>query len=38
MPMYVCSLFKQAIKVNGVTQERTKIAYFQWTLWDMAST
>jgi hypothetical protein len=27
-------VFKQAIKVNGVTQEGTKIMYFQWTLWD----
>jgi hypothetical protein len=27
-------VFKQAIKVNGVTQEGTKITYFQWTLWD----
>jgi hypothetical protein len=33
---HVC-VFKQVIKVNGVTQEGTKIAYFQWMLWDMAS-
>jgi hypothetical protein len=30
-------VLKQTIKVNGVTQEGTKIAYFRWTLWDMTS-
>jgi hypothetical protein len=29
-------VFKQAIKVNGVTQEGIKIVYFQWTFQDMA--
>jgi hypothetical protein len=28
-------VFKQAININNVTQEGTKIAYFQWTLWHM---
>jgi hypothetical protein len=31
-------VFKQAIKVNDVTQMGTKIAYFQWMLQDMMST
>jgi hypothetical protein len=31
-------VFKQAIKVNGVTQECTKFVYFQWTLQDMTLT
>lgn len=30
-------VFKRAIKINGVTQEGTKITYFQWTLWDTNS-
>jgi hypothetical protein len=29
-------VFKQVIKVNGVTHECIKIAYFHWMLWDMA--
>jgi hypothetical protein len=29
-------VFKQTIKIKGVTQEGTKITYFQWTFWDIA--
>ncbi len=32
----VC-VFKETIKINGVTQKGTKITYFQWTLWDTTS-
>jgi len=27
-------VFKQVIRINGVTQEGTQIVYFQWMLWD----
>lgn len=27
-------VFQQTIKVNGGTNKSTKIAHFQWTLWD----
>jgi len=34
---HVC-VFKQAIKVNGVTQKGTKLVYFQWMLRDTTLT
>jgi hypothetical protein len=39
IPIRTCvCVFKQAIKVNGVTQEGTKLVYFQWMLRDTTLT